>query len=226
MRNSPDSSVELGRFSLDGHPGCKPIVYQLKCIESILLLRKGGLILMNIAMIAGSNRREATSTKLCKYLKRELEALGCTVVLLDLYELPLPFYTSDNKNPNDANLQYLKQTVLQADAVVLATPDYHGSVSGVLKNALDHLGFDHFDSKAVLSVSSSGGAVGVSPLQQLQVIVRNVHGINCPEWISIGAENRVFDENGVPANAKIQERAVKTLRYFVQMAAQLRKSAT
>lgn len=177
---------------------------------------------MHIAILAGSNRREATSTKLCMYLKQQLELMGCTVTLIDLFRTPLPFYTSDNKTPNDYNLIQMKQIVRQADAVVLSTPDYHGGVSGVLKNALDHLGTEHFDSKAVLSVSSSGGAVGVSPLQQLQVIVRNVHGINCPEWISIGAENRQFDEDGAPANVKIKERAIKTLHYFVQMAGKLR----
>lgn len=177
---------------------------------------------MHIAILAGSNRREATSTKLCLYLKSQLEEMGCTVTLIDLYRTPLPFYTSDNKAPNDVNLINLKMTMLQADAIVLGTPDYHGGMSGVLKNALDHLGSEHFDSKAVLSVSSSGGAVGVSPLQQLQVTVRNVHGINCPEWISIGAENRVFDEGGAPVNAKIKERALKTLHYFVQMAGKLR----
>ncbi|MDF2668189.1 MAG: NADPH-dependent oxidoreductase [Paenibacillus sp.] len=177
---------------------------------------------MNIAILTGSNRLESTSTKLCRYLQKQLEEIGCTVSFIDLYKAPVPFFTPDNRNPNDHNLIAMKQTILLADAVVLSTPDYHGGVSGVLKNALDHLGFEHFDSKAVLSVSSSGGAVGVSPLQQLQVMVRNVHGINCPEWISIGAENRVFDEEGAPINIKIQERIGKTLHYFVKLAAQLR----
>ncbi len=180
---------------------------------------------MNITILAGSNRMESTSTRLCRYIMKQLEAMGCTVTLIDLYKTPLPFYTPDNRNPNDANLIAMKETVLRADAIILSTPDYHGSVSGVLKNALDHLGFDHFDSKAVLSVSSSGGAVGVSPLQQMQVMVRNVHGINCPEWISIGAENRAFDEEGAPANVKIKERTLKTLHYFVKMAGQLRGPA-
>ncbi|WP_127585137.1 NADPH-dependent FMN reductase [Paenibacillus koleovorans] len=177
---------------------------------------------MHITILAGSNRKESTSTRLCEYIQRQMEAKGCTVELFDLYKKPLPFFNADNRNPDDANLQELKLTMLKTDAVVLSTPDYHGGMTGVLKNALDFLGFDHFDGKAVLSVSSSGGAVGVSPLQQLQVTVRNVHGINCPEWISIGAEFRQFDEEGAPANEKLKQRTLKTINYFIQMAAKLR----
>ena len=45
-----------------------------------------------------------------------------------------------------------------------------------------------------MSVSSSGGAVGVSSLTQLQAIVRNLHGINSPEWLSIGGAQRKWFE--------------------------------
>jgi NAD(P)H-dependent FMN reductase len=93
-----------------------------------------------------------------------------------------------------------------------------------LKNALDFLGFDQFDSKAVLAVSSSGGAVGVSPLTHLQTIVRNLHGVNCPEWISIGGENRGFTPDGEPENEKVKERVNKVLAYFVNLALTLRKA--
>lgn len=75
-----------------------------------------------------------------------------------------------------------------ADAIVLATPEYHSGISGVLKNALDHLNNQHFHGKVVLSMSSAGGATGTRSLQQLQAMVRNLHGINLPDWISIGGE--------------------------------------
>jgi NAD(P)H-dependent FMN reductase len=177
---------------------------------------------MNVTILAGSNKKASTSTKLCRYLSRLLEEKGCRVTLFDLYERPVPLFTPDDRNPPDENLAVLKQAMLQADAIVLSTPDYHGGISGVLKNAIDHLGFDHFDSKAVLSVASTGGAVGVSPLQQLQVIVRGVHGVNCPEWISIGGDNRQFDAEGEPVNPMVKERAMRTIAYFVQMANALR----
>lgn len=176
---------------------------------------------MKVAIIAGSNRKGATSTQLCRYLERLLRERGAEAELYSLYEFPVPFYTKEDPEPNDANLRRLKKLVAEAQAVVLASPDYHGSVSGVLKNALDHLGAHEFSGKPVLAVSSAGGAVGVSALTHIQTIVRNLHGINCPEWISIGGENRTFNEQGEPASANVRSRAERTIDYFLTLAGKL-----
>ncbi|MFC5650056.1 NADPH-dependent FMN reductase [Paenibacillus solisilvae] len=149
---------------------------------------------MKIVILAGSNRKAATSTKLAKYAGRLIEQKGHSVTLFDLYRTPLPFYSPDDYGVEHAELIVLKQSLVEADGIVLVTPEYHGSISGVLKNALDHLGQDHFNNKPVLSVSSSGGAVGVSSLTQLQAMVRNLHGINSPEWLSIGGAQRKWFE--------------------------------
>jgi azobenzene reductase len=173
---------------------------------------------MIISIITGSNRKHASSTKLARYIEKLLMAAGHEVLFFDLYGKPVPFFDPDSRMNQDENLTELKAIMRQAQAVILSTPDYHGSVSGVLKNALDHLGFDEFDSKAVLAISSAGGAVGISSLTHLQAIVRNMHGIYCPEWISIGADQRSFDAEGEPENLQIKARTNKVLKYFLSMA--------
>jgi azobenzene reductase len=174
---------------------------------------------MKIAILAGSNRKEATSTKASHYIKTYLETKGHEVTLFDLYDSPIPLYCPDDEE-SDANLIRMKSVMDEADALVLSTPEYHGSVSGVLKNALDYL-YEEVGGKVVLSVSSAGGAVGTSSLTHLQTIVRNVHGINSPEWISIGGENRKFKHNGEPENPKIKERMEKAADYFLFLAERL-----
>jgi azobenzene reductase len=176
---------------------------------------------MKIILIAGSNRKNSTSTKLSRYIVKQLITIGHEVVFFDLYEKPIPFYNPDSSLDTDLHLIELKVSMLQAQAIILSTPDYHGSISGVLKNALDHLDFDHFESKVVLSVSSAGGAVAMSSLTQLQTIIRNVHGINCPEWISIGSCQHGFTVDGAPELLKVKERAHKTLHYFLALAEKL-----
>ncbi|MCZ8512071.1 NAD(P)H-dependent oxidoreductase [Paenibacillus filicis] len=180
---------------------------------------------MNIAVIAGSNRKNATSTQLCRYIVKQLEEKGCQTKLFDLYAKPLPFYCPDEEQA-DENVRALLRTLAEADGIILATSEYHGSITGVLKNALDFAGFDQFDGKIVLSVSSAGGAVGVSSLQHLQTIVRNVHGINCPEWISIGGAQREFTPEGEPKDGKTKERVLRTLNYFTSMIAAFRGNAS
>ncbi|WP_308638732.1 NADPH-dependent FMN reductase [Paenibacillus silvisoli] len=176
---------------------------------------------MRIMIITGSNRANSTSTMLSRYIGKVIESEGHEVTLFDLHVRPLPFYGSHGEN--DMEIAALKETAMHCDAFVLSTPEYHGSMTGVLKNALDFLGGDQFDSKAVLSVASAGGAVGVSSLTQMQAIVRNMHGINCPEWISIGGANRQFEADGTPSSADVKNRVHRTVPYFLKMAAQLRK---
>lgn len=170
-----------------------------------------------IAVICGSNRKESSSTQLAYYIQRILREKEYEGTVIHLYRQPLPFYAPDENENHDPNLVHMKETVMEADGIVLATPEYHGSISGVLKNSLDHLSSEHFSGKIVLSVSSAGGAVGVSSLQQLHTIVRNLHGINCPEWISIGGAERNFTAEGEPETVKIKDRIIRTTSYFLHM---------
>ncbi|MBJ6359837.1 NADPH-dependent FMN reductase [Paenibacillus sp. GCM10012307] len=177
---------------------------------------------MKIAILAGGNRQQATSTLLARYVKKVVEQRSYEVDLIDLHKEPLPFYSPDNGDVPPA-VQRLQSTVKGADAVVLSTPEYHGSLSGVLKNALDFLNFEHFDGKLVLVCSSAGGSVGTSSLTQLQTIVRNLHGINSPEWISIGGQQRNFGEDGEPGTEEVKARIQRTVDFFLALAAKVRQ---
>ncbi|OPA77758.1 NADPH-dependent oxidoreductase [Paenibacillus selenitireducens] len=176
---------------------------------------------MNIVIIAGSNRKSATSTHLAEYIAKLIRQRNHQVTWIDLYHSPLPFYSSDQSYAEIAAVTDFKHAILQADAVVLASPEYHGSISGVLKNALDFVSKDHFSGKAVLSISSAGGAVGISSLQQLQAIVRNLHGINAPEWISIGGSQRKSFEASLDVyevSQDIDDRIHRALGAFLELA--------
>ncbi|KAA8783300.1 azobenzene reductase [Paenibacillus sp. 4624] len=179
---------------------------------------------MNIVILAGSNRRNATSTRLGEYAAEIIQRQGHEASLFNLYEKPLPFYAPDEKQDTDENLVTLNTAMLAADAIILSTPEYHGSISGVLKNALDHLSQAHFSGKSVLSISSAGGAVGVSSLTQMQTMVRNLHGINAPEWISIGgAQRRRFEATfdgyeEYEGSQDIEERVQRVLGSFLNLA--------
>ncbi|MGQ8870861.1 NADPH-dependent FMN reductase [Paenibacillus sp. TSA_86.1] len=179
---------------------------------------------MNIVILTGSNRKNATSTRLGEYAVEIIQGHGHQASLFNLYEKPIPFYAPDEKQGTDENLANLNSVMLAADAIILSTPEYHGSISGVLKNALDHLSQAHFSGKPVLSISSAGGAVGVSSLTQLQTMVRNLHGINAPEWISIGgAQRRRFEATfdgyeEYEGSQDVEERVQRVLGSFLNLA--------
>lgn len=177
---------------------------------------------MKIVLLAGSNRKDANSTKLLRYMAKELGKKGVHAVVIDLWDKPVPLYSPDQKDQPDRNTAEMIRLVQEADGIVLGTPEYHGSISGVLKNALDYLGGQQFSGKPVLSASSSGGAVGVASLTHLQDIVRNLHGINCPEWVSLGGDNRRFDELGAPASEMVRSRINRALDYLLFLMERLR----
>jgi azobenzene reductase len=181
---------------------------------------KGG-VKMKILILAGSNRVGAGSTKLAAYVSRLLKEQGADVELFELYQKPIPFYEPDyvlGSAPVDAHLRELLTLADEADAIALSTPEYHGGVTGVLKNALDFLEKRHFQGKAVLSMATAGGAVAVSTLQQLQAIVRYVHGVNCSEWISLGKDLRPFSAQGEPLHPDALKRINHVVPYFYEFA--------
>lgn len=169
---------------------------------------------MKIAMVAGSNRESATSTNLLRYIGSLLKAQHISVTLVDLRELQLPLFSPDTQEFHP-NAQCLLETVAEADGLILASPEYHGSVSGVLKNALDYMNGSQVAGKSVLSVSSAGGPMGVGSLLHLQNIVRALHGVNSPEWISIGAGYHGFDSDGAPLDEGMRARVESAVEKFV-----------
>jgi NAD(P)H-dependent FMN reductase len=171
---------------------------------------------MRITLVAGSNRQNATSTILLKHIESILLEKHISVSFIDLAETPLPLFTPDNWEFHE-NALHLIESIQNADGLIFSTPEYHGSVSGALKNALDYVSIDKVAGKAVLSVSSAGGPLGISSLSHLQTIVRNLHGINCPEWISIGYGTNTFHEDGTPTDEGTKVRVQTVLNSFIEL---------
>jgi len=97
----------------------------------------------------------------------------------DLRKNPLPIadpaYHHAPENRPDADVRAFVGMVHAANAIVLATPIYHNGVSGVLKNALDHLAIRHFYLKPV-GLASHGGARTSQAVEQMRIIVRGLLG--------------------------------------------------
>ncbi|WP_079908830.1 NADPH-dependent FMN reductase [Paenibacillus sp. 32352] len=171
---------------------------------------------MKITMIAGSNREGAASTMLLRYIERQLKSNGISVSFIDLYELPLPLF-SPQSGELHPNAGMVVEEVISADGLVLATPEYHGSISGALKNALDYLQPSQVAGKTVLAVSSAGGPVGVGSLLHLQSIVRNLHCVNNPEWISTGGGYLSCDADSTPLDEDLKARIQSAVTSFVRL---------
>jgi len=125
---------------------------------------------------------------------------GIETQLLDLKKTPLPMFYSEENETNEINL--VKDRVKWADAFILATPDYHGSMSGSMKNFLDYFWSD-FAGKLFGYICASHEK-GLTVMDQMRTAVRQCYGWSMPYGVSINGENDF--ENGLIKNAQIQAR--------------------
>ena len=120
-------------------------------------------------------------------LKTTLEKIkrnGTDVELLDLKQTTLPlFSTATNKN---YAIDMATKMVKNADAFILATPDYHGSMSGSMKNFLDYY-WSEFSGKLFGYICASHEK-GLTAMDQMRTAIRQCFGWSMPYGISINGD--------------------------------------
>lgn len=177
---------------------------------------------LKIVAISGSLRPGAYSYQALQQATRRLEALGATVDVLDLRALNLPFCNGEDNYGDYPDVERLRSAVKSADGLLLATPEYHGSLSGVLKNALDLLSFEHLDGKVAGVISVLGGQSNSNALNDLRVILRWVHAWVIPEQVAIGQAWKAFGQDGKLVDEKLAERLDRLAESLVSNTKKLR----
>ena len=145
---------------------------------------------LNALAVVGSLHRDSVSRTVIRFVAHELEKSGCAVDVLDFEREPLALYNPDTAHdlPGYAELQ---QRVDQADLVILATPDYHGSISGAMKNFLDHF-WHEFAGKLFATIVSSHEK-GLTVTDQLRTVARQCYAWSLPYGVSFSEDADMRD---------------------------------
>lgn len=178
--------------------------------------------MVKIVGFAGSLRSDSYSQQALRIAADRISALGAEVEILDLREMNLPFCDGGKDYPEYPDVERLRQAVRQADGVVMVTPEYHGSVSGVLKNALDLMGFEEFTDKVTGFISVLGGQPNSNALNDLRTIARWVHAWTIPEQVAIGQAWKAFDAEGNLVDEALSKRLDAFARSLVDNTQKLR----
>ncbi len=148
------------------------------------------------------------------------EEFGVKTELVELRDFDLVFCAG-----KDREVQYppdvfrLREVVQQAQGIILGTPEYHGSYSGVLKNALDLMGFNEFGGKMVGLVGVSGGSMGAfHALSSLRIVGRTLHAWVVPHQASVPRAWRAFNREGDLQDHQIEERLREVGRQVARFA--------
>ncbi|KAK9810324.1 hypothetical protein WJX72_008682 [[Myrmecia] bisecta] len=150
--------------------------------------------------IVGSLREESLTRKAVEQALKGAASTNCHVELIDLAQYDLYFcdgldYQSANfKKHANSGVKQLREKLQGAKGIILGTPEYHNSFSGVLKNALDLTGFAEFEGKVVGLVAVSGGAMGgLQALQGLRDICRALHAWVVPAQAGVAKAWEAID---------------------------------
>jgi NAD(P)H-dependent FMN reductase len=182
---------------------------------------------INILGVAGSMRQESYSTLGLKMVLEEAKKYGSESDLLDLRDRNLPLYDPGAPSSNDSSfnnsnnvLEKITTALKWADALVLASPDYHGSMSGTLKNFLDYF-WEDFAGKTFGYMIASHEK-GLTVADQMRTAVRQCYGWSMPYNISINGE-KDFDSEGNLVNSALVKRIKMLARDLVTYGTLIRR---
>jgi NAD(P)H-dependent FMN reductase len=169
---------------------------------------------MKIMLLLGSIRVGRQSHKIAYYLQRQLNRYeGVDAEVADLMEYQLPAMEERyGIHPNPpAIVKELGEKIKSAGALILISPEYGGSYSGVLKNAVDYFG-RQMSGKPIGVVTTSGGKLGgINASHQVQNLILAIMGFPMPKKLLVPMIQDAFDDQWEP----VDEDLVKNTALFI-----------
>ncbi|HEU5474867.1 MAG TPA: NAD(P)H-dependent oxidoreductase [Actinophytocola sp.] len=173
---------------------------------------------VSVVGIGGSLREDSQSGRALRIALAGAEEAGAKVTTISGSDLVLPFYDPAVADRPAAAARLIEE-IRHADGVVLVSPGYHGTISGLVKNALDYLedlradSRPYLDGRAVGCVAAAAGwQASVTTLTALRSIVHALRGWPTPLGAAVNSAEVTFDAAGGCSN----EQVVTTLRTIGQ----------
>lgn len=172
-----------------------------------------------ILALSGSTRKGSYNQLMVNVAAKGASEAGAEVTVVELQDYDLPLFNQDLEA--DQGLpergKALRQLFTEADGFLLASPEYNGSFTAVLKNAIDWIsrpqddGLSAFKGKtAALMSTSPGGLGGLRALPHVRYVLSSLGVLVIPDQIALPAAYAAFDETGNIVDADMQT-AVKSL---------------
>jgi chromate reductase, NAD(P)H dehydrogenase (quinone) len=176
---------------------------------------------MRILGLSGSLRRDSHNTRLLQ----GTAALLPEGVALELFDglAEIPPYSEDEESQTPVAVAALKAAIARADAVLVATPEYNGSIPGVLKNALDWVSRPRAETplagKPAAVVGASTGLFGAVWAQaETRKVLGTIGARVVDRELPIGQADEALGEDGLPRERDAVESLAATLDELLELA--------
>lgn len=168
-----------------------------------------------VLVFAGSSRQDSHNKQLARLVAKRIEALGGVATFVDLKDYPCPLFDEDIETQGvPENVLKLRELLADHQALFIASPEYNGFITPLLKNTLDWLSRPYEDTPglalysgkwAALVSASPGGLGGIRAMPLAQQLLANLGLIVLPQPMSLSKAHTAFDEAGTfieEANSK------------------------
>jgi FMN reductase len=145
---------------------------------------------LRVLAVVGSLNKTSVTRVVVNHVAESLRGQQCHVDMLDFIFEPLALYNPDEAYEAETFVA-LQQRVERADVYVLGTPDYHGSMSSVMKNFLDHF-WHEFAGKLFAPIVASHEK-GLTVIDQLRTVARQCYAWSLPYAVSFVERDDVKD---------------------------------
>ena len=175
-----------------------------------------------VLAVVGSLQRDSVTRVVVRHVARQLQTSGCAVDVLDFEKEPLALYNPDTAHDLPGYTQ-LQARVHRADVILLSSPDYHGGVSGAMKNFLDHF-WHEFAGKLFATIVASHEK-GLTVTDQLRTVARQCYAWTLPYGVSL--TEAVDVKNGRIVSKALKqhlEMLIRDLRVYGQLLARQRRA--
>ncbi len=170
-----------------------------------------------ITLIIGTNRPGSNARKVARHVEEIYAELKVPLHVLDLAQLPPEIFSPASYAEKPAAFRPFAEAVLRSAGLHVVTPEYNGSLPGVLKYFIDMLKFpESFQNRPVCFVGVAAGIWGaLRPVEQLQAIFGYRNAYVYPERVFLPQINNLLDDHGRLKDAELVERLKKQAQGFV-----------
>jgi len=177
---------------------------------------------LNVLIFSASLRAGSLNTRLARHAANHAEALGATVDLCSMHEFDVPLYDGDIEATDGIppGAEELRRRLVASDAFIIASPEYNGSMPGVLKNLIDWTSRSRpqpFDTRHALLLSASPSMAGGNRgLWALRVPLEHLGARVFPDMFSLAVAHTALADGRI-ADPTLEQRFQSTIRSFLEL---------
>lgn len=174
-------------------------------------------------IIAGTDRPGSNTLKISKFVQGLYKDLGEDVEILDLQELKKHLHEDLLYGTTSEGMKPYMQKVLSSEGLIVVTPEYNGSMPGILKYFIDHMKFpDSFEYRPVCFIGLGGMFGALRPVEHLQQVFGYRNAFIYPERVFLMQVHRHLDAEGKLTDEAAKNLLIKQAQGFQKFADALR----